>query len=84
MSNESKCPVHLQKGVDRYVNERLETGGFLRAVLENDLTGALNHADPESRECLYEVWDYVNETVPPQAWGGRMEVLNWLTGRTPK
>ena len=37
--------AHLKPGLRRYLVDRIETGGFLRCVLENDLLGAASRAD---------------------------------------
>lgn len=36
-----EIPEHTKAALDRYVNDRIPPGGFLTAVLTNDLTGAV-------------------------------------------
>jgi hypothetical protein len=40
-----QLPEHLQPGLALYFDAHVETGGFLRAVLENDLGAAVVRAD---------------------------------------
>ena len=41
-------PEHTKGALDRYVDHGLEPGGFLTAVLTNDLFGAVARADSEN------------------------------------
>ena len=47
-------PAHTKAALDRYVNDRLLPGGFLTAVLSNDLFGAVGSADSENLAALPE------------------------------
>ena len=71
-------PEHLKAGLNRYVKHRIETGSFLKCVLENDLFGALQKADKESLEALYSICSYIYNELPYQCWGSKGKVNNWL------
>lgn len=71
-------PEHLLEGINRYVEERIPTGGFLRAVLENNLTESFGRADTESREALFEIVRYLYWEVPADCWGSPEKVKKWL------
>ena len=45
-------PVHLRGSIERYVENRIQPGGFMTAVLKNDLYNATCRADPESLKAL--------------------------------
>ena len=75
------CPVQLQEAFRRYINERIPTGGFLRAVLENDLRTAVALADPINLGALRNIVAYAYEEIPAVAWGSRTAVAAWLGGR---
>jgi hypothetical protein len=65
----------------RYVVHRVETGGFLYAVLCGDLYGAVNRADLQNRARLSDiVWLIYNE-VPSSAFGSPEKVNQWLAHR---
>lgn len=68
----------LREALGRYVQDGIETGGFLRAVLENDLMEAANRADQINREELADIVQWVNDYCPPESWGSKAEVEAWL------
>lgn len=74
------CPGNVQGGLERYVNDRVAPGGFLRAVLENDLARAIGRADLENLEELPDIVRYVYSHVPAKAWGSKDAVARWLVG----
>lgn len=61
-----------------YVNERIPTGDFLRAVLENNLIEAFGRADSNNTRYLKEICSFVYMYVPRDAWGSKEAVDNWL------
>lgn len=65
-------------GLKRYVEHRAPPGCFLRAVLENDLKGAVARADDENQRVIpiYVFWLY-NE-APAACWGSPAAVEEWL------
>jgi hypothetical protein len=70
---------HLIPGIQRYVDMHIETGAFLRAVLENDLRGAsARGADMETCRALSELVVYLELNVPEQCWGSPEKVKAWL------
>jgi hypothetical protein len=71
-------PTHLQEGMRRYIEHGIETGGFLRAVLENDLAQASSRADPHAERALDRIFAFVREQVPPAAWGSPANVQAWI------
>lgn len=74
-------PVHLRDGLRRYVDERVETGAFLRAVLENDLKEAVTRGDTDSMEGLTCVVGYLFNQAPESCWGSKEAVKKWLRER---
>lgn len=76
-------PANLLPGLERYVLEAIETGGFLRAVLENDLAGAILRGDPESIAAIPAILTWLTLHAPLAIWGSREKVAKHLAGRTP-
>lgn len=64
--------------LDRYVNDRVETGGFLRAVLENNLFEAIGRADSQNQHRLREICQYIYNEIPANCWGSKKIVNDWL------
>jgi hypothetical protein len=59
---------------------RCPTGGFLYAVLSNDLEQACARADGQNRYLLYDIMFYLfNEpTIPAECWGSPKRVKAWV------
>lgn len=70
----------LERALERYVKERIPTGGFLRCVLENDLLGAVSNADEFNIRNLRNIANFVRAVVPVKASGSKEKVVRWLTG----
>lgn len=74
----AKVPAHTIGAIDRYVKNRIPTGGFLRAVLENDLREAMGRADSINRESLFDIVSYIYNECPAACWGSVENVEAWL------
>lgn len=72
------CPTHLRESIDAYVADGRPTGGFLRAVLENDLVGAVTRADAINIALLPHIVMYVANHVPTAATGNPQRVEAWI------
>lgn len=68
----------IRASIDRYVKDRMQTGGFLRAVLENNLKESFMRADERNIETLFHIVAYVYNEVPFNAWGSPEKVEAWL------
>jgi len=76
----SEVNHYVIESLQRYVNDRIPPGGFLLAVLSNDLRGACERADQENQRALFEIVKYVYNYVPGVAWGSPERVDEWLGG----
>jgi|TARA_R110000751_G_scaffold88936_1_gene175649 hypothetical protein len=82
MTNEYlDAPVHILDSINRYVEHRLPPGGFVTAVLSNDLTGAFNAADTDSEAGIRDILKYVRWEIPAESWGSPAKVAAWLNGK---
>ena len=77
-SNYPGIPDHTRGAIERYVFDRREPGGFLTAVLCNDLMAAVARADGQNILALKEICQFVYNEVPGSAWGSPKKVANWL------
>jgi hypothetical protein len=80
--NPRRCPENIVESLRAYVSDRRRTGGFLEAVLENDLTSAISRADPVSLAAIRDIICFCYEELPSVAWGSPAAVRAWLGGRT--
>ena len=74
----SKIKPAIQEALRGYIEEHRPVGGFLTAVLENDLAQAFGRADPENLATLYEIVQWVYMEAPAECWGSPANVRAWL------
>ena len=78
MNEYDVIPKRTIESLDRYVNHRIATGGFLRAVLSNDLFGAMSRADLDNQLALSAITKYIYNRLPSGCWGSKEIVDNYL------
>ena len=71
-------PYNLKEALDRYVQHRIPAGGFLEAVLANDLMEAFGRADMNNREILFDICAYIYNEIPRNCHGSWDVVRSWL------
>lgn len=69
---------NLVEALQRYVDHGIHPGGFLTAVLENNLSEAVLRADNLNIKILPEIVGYVDWEIPSACWGSRERVEDWL------
>lgn len=73
-------PTVTKDSLQLYVESRCHPGGFLFAVLSNDLMGAMDRADDHNREALFEICQFIYNELPNGCHGSPMAVARWLKG----
>jgi hypothetical protein len=74
-------PPHTQESLDLYAKERMFPGGFLKAVLCNDLSGSVSRADSGNLKNLPAIVAYVYNRLPAGCWGSSEDFDNWLNNK---
>ena len=64
-----------------YIYERRPTGGFLQAVLSNDLKESFARADEQNRATLFNICSLLYNEAPSPCWGSPEKYKAWLAGR---
>lgn len=64
--------------LDRYVKHGVPTGGFLKAVLSNDLLESVSRADSGNLSVLPEIVLYIHNHLPSGCHGSRERVQMWI------
>ena len=77
----SELPEHMQDGAREYVERGLPPGGFLTAVLCNDLTLAVGKADADNLAAITEWARWLWNEAPSQCWGSHAKVEAWIEAR---
>ena len=70
-------PEGLHGGLVRFILLGILPGDFLKAVLKNDLSGAMRRADMVSRAKLYEIVTFLHNHAPGSCWGNSDAMLGW-------
>ena len=81
MTTDTGPPLEVIQSLERYRDDHIPTGGFLEAVLSNDLKEALGRADRQNRDALFEIVRWVYNYMPMTACGSKEAVANWLASR---
>jgi hypothetical protein len=68
----------IKESLDNYATHRYQPGGFLMAVLANDLTDAVARADQDALPTLGGIVKYIYNELPGICWGSRERVTEWL------
>lgn len=71
-------PPAVYASLRRYVDEKIATGDFLRAVIENDMAEAIGRADPQSLAALPNIVLFLYNEAPAPCWGSKLRRLQWL------
>jgi len=74
-------PDHTKAALDRYVNDRILPGGFLIAVLSNDLFGAVGRADSQNLAALGDIVKYIYNELPSGCWGSKEIIWKYVEDR---
>lgn len=74
---ETTLPQHTLEALNNYKLNG-HAGGFLSAVLENNLKEALGRADLENRAALFAIVSWCYNEMPSQAWGSKEKVAEWV------
>lgn len=73
-------PKPVKDALGRYVVAGVETGGFLRAVLENNLTQSVFRADIENQRELVNIVKFIYNYLPAFSHGDHPAIVEeWLT-----
>jgi len=76
-----RIPEHMHDGIVLYLVHKIPPGGFLTAVLENDLFGACSKADHINIGLLYVYCTFFYTVCPPGCYGSPEKVKAWLEER---
>jgi hypothetical protein len=70
-------PEHLREGLQRYVETGGGVGGFLTALIENDLVSAVPRADAISFAHIRDLCLWLYNEAPRQCWGSKQKRIDW-------
>lgn len=70
-------PAYMQEGVLRWIENGSIPGGFLCAVLENNLFEAFTKADLTNRAAMGAYVEFFFNHAPEDCWGSPEKVRAW-------
>jgi hypothetical protein len=73
----SALPAHMHGAMLRWIEHGIYPGGFLTAVLENDLRAAVARADMVNATRLPDYVRYLYNDAPSGCWGSPAKVRAW-------
>ena len=79
--NYNEIPEYMRRGMKLYLEYGEQPGGFLTAVLANDLHFAVKKADVNNRFHLLQYIDFFLGELPDRAWGSYENVYYWMIHR---
>jgi hypothetical protein len=77
-TKETRMKASTKAGIDRYAATGCPVGGFLTAVLSNDLKNAVMRADDENSADLFEIVRYCYWEITSPCWGSPEIVRAWI------
>jgi hypothetical protein len=81
MINYQLLPEALRAGMRRYIEHGNVPGGFLQAVLRNDLKDATFRADDTNLQAMRDIVLFMHHEAPSDCWGSREKVEAWAKAR---
>ena len=76
-----EIPKRMQDALLRYVDDGVESGSFLQAVVENNLRDAIGNADSENLPLLHLYVSWFYNIAPAGCWGGVKQRATWLKSK---
>lgn len=73
----SAIPEITKESIDAWVESARPVGGFLEAVLSNDLRGAFSRADSENQRAMFAIVAYLYNECPGACWGSPERYRTW-------
>jgi len=73
-----EIPDYMMGGLERYINDGVEPGHFLTAVICNDLRDAVDRADSANMANLPAYVGYLYNKAPAGCWGSRSKMAAWI------
>jgi hypothetical protein len=77
MYNPARVPEEIIETLTLYKERHIPTGGFLQAVLSNNLVEACARADRYNYEVIPHIVGWCWNNLPRGSWGGPAQYRDW-------
>ena len=71
-------PSGLRRGVQEYIEHGRLPGGFLTAVIQNNLSESFGSADENNRRRLFDIVQFFYNEAPSACWGSKEAMVAWV------
>ena len=71
---------HIKKEINRFVEEGVVPGSFVKSIITNDLFSACVSDSSFTRRGLYDTVIYLHENSPNKCRGSEGNFWNWIEG----
>lgn len=75
--NYNLLPEHIREGMRLYIEHGVLPGGFLEAVIENNLVESFARADDINLERMFYIAKFVYAEMPMKSWGSKEKMITW-------
>ena len=75
--NKNLIEPRFKESIDAWVKDGRPTGGFLEAVLRNDLKEAIGRADSNALDNIPHIVSYLYNDCPSGCWGSNSNYTEW-------
>ena len=73
----SNIPALTRETLDAWASDARPVGGFVQAVLENDLREAFARADYDNTLAMPAIVSYIYNDLPALCWGSKENFAAW-------
>jgi len=80
MTTENQHYFNMLSHLETYINERQPLGGFLQAVVSNDLKEAVGRADDININLIPKYVRWLYNYAPIGSWGSVENYERWIKG----
>ena len=67
--------------IDRYINDRILPGNFLRAIISNDLRESTGRADDDNLRNIPAFVAFFWNEAPASCWGSTEKMKAWIENK---
>lgn len=71
-------PEDTLECLNNYIEHGIPTGGFLEAVINNDLFQAVARADDRNIRVIPSIVSYLYNEAPSTCWGSNQRMEHWV------
>lgn len=79
-----QIPSYMMEGLTDYVKRGVPPGGFLTAVICNDLKEAVGRADEDNFHNIQAYVGYFYNVAPAECWGSAERMNKWIDDHRPR